>query len=609
MGLAGSCFRFSVWRHKLTSMRASLSCLLVFCGALFACGPTGLGPKTGILRSSLSAAVPDAKQSRRAQVDYVAIGGRDVLVAMEPLFRHREAGGHVVERVVLEDLKKPEGVLRPEEIVGAIRKVAAVSGKRLRYVLLAGDVPGEAEDVEGFVEVPTFYGPKLRYENRPRDDEHAFEGFFDEFEASHLLRDYGLESYPTDLPYAFAHRGVPGQPELASADARALAVGRIPVRTAEEARGFANKVIAYETKPAEGTWRRSITLFSGPANFGAFADYLIENTMTRTLDDEVPYDWDVDIIFPKVGSPYAYPLPDLSTRMTTRMEEGALIAGYVGHGAPMWFDDVRFHGKFYSTGSVRDLKPMDIKEGNPFFVSMTCSNGHFDLPNGRKSVAEVLVLNPHGAIAVFASSRESHPYSNALYGIAIVKTFVEERPISLGEGVVTMKDRMKKGDLPIAPLLFKSDPAALAVEHEALYNLFGDPATVLRYPEKAMLTLEGAKDTRLSGEEVVVTVEAKGVEQGKAIFTLETKRSVVRAPAMSADELKQMEEDDAFWAMKKIFDLATDKVITRVEAVVVGHKASVRIKLPAEAGDYAIKGYVTGGGEAAAGSLRVKVVR
>ena len=73
-------------------------------------------------------------------------------------------------------------------------------------------------------------------------------------------------------------------------------------RTPEEASGFARKAIGYDTSRAEGAWRRRLEIIGGPANFGPVADYLIENTATRALDNDIPYDYDVRVAFLKVGS-------------------------------------------------------------------------------------------------------------------------------------------------------------------------------------------------------------------------------------------------------------------------------------------------------------------
>lgn len=542
-------------------------------------------------------------------IDYIAIGPRRLLLAAEPLLVHREKQGLVVERVALEDViaVSEEQEDATQAIVTAIRRIASSSGTRLRFVLLVGDAPGYNEvDAERSL-VPTFYRQKIQYWDddpfdRPRSGLPSLR--------EQRRKRYADLEYATDWPYAQAHVDVLGQPKLAAKEnPKALAVGRIPARSPEEVAGFAKKVVNYETAKSEGAWRRSMTIFTGPANFGALADFMIEATMTRTLDEKVPYDWDVDLIVPKIGSPWSYPFPNLQQKLVDRLDAGALIAGYVGHGAPTHFDDVHHNYNYYQLGSTWDLEKLRIGDGKPFFLALTCSNGFFDLRERMQSVAEVLVLNPGGAIAAFAASRVSHPYPNALYGDAIVQTFIKERAATIGEGIVAAKELMRQGELPLAPLLFESDPTELAEEHVGLYNLFGDPATILQYPAMARLTIENPQEKYLPGTLAKINTDVQGISTGKAVLTIETKRSVIRGPVPSAIALRQMSEPELWESMRTTYNAAIDKVVSRNEQALTGGKAAFAVELPAIEGDYVIKVFVTGNGEASTGHVRVKVAK
>jgi hypothetical protein len=540
-------------------------------------------------------------------IDYIAVGPRMLLAAVEPLLVHREKLGLRVQRLVLEDIvpstENQEDATGP--ILAAIRKIAADSGTRLRFILLVGDAPGYNELDDERSLLPTFYRRKIQYWD---DDPFGRDRAGMQSDRLRRMNRIASTEYATDLPYAQANIDAPGQPSLAAnANPRPLAVGRIPARLPKEVEGFAQKVIQYETAKSTGTWRRSMTIFTSPANFGALADFMIENTMTRLLDDKVPYDWDVDITFPKIGSPFAYPFPDLQDKLISRLDAGALIAGYVGHGAPTHFDDVHYNYNYYQLGSTWDLERLRIGDGKPFFLALTCSNGFFDLGERMQSVAEVLVLNPGGAIAAFASSRVSHPYPNALYGDAIIQSFVSEHASSIGEGIVTAKLRMREGDLPLAPLLFESNAVELAEEHLGLYNLFGDPATVLQYPSVAKVTLDEPQDALFPGFTVNLTVEVKDVPVGTALLTVETKRSVIRTPVPSAFALQRMPEPEMWETMRRTYAAATDKVVSRHEQPVKNGVAIFRVKLPDVDGEYAMKVFVTGSGQTSTGYVKVKV--
>jgi hypothetical protein len=594
--------------NRLMQIRRGAAFFL-FGGSLLAsspgCAPTTVTTPLTPLKTS-SRANAEVVPEKNA-VDYIAIGPRILLAAVEPLLVHREKRGLHVERLALEDIvpatEGQEDATAP--ILAAIRQIASTSGARLRFVLLVGDAPGYNEFDPERALLPTFYRRKIQYWD---DDPFMPSRRGIQDARRHRTYRFADTEYATDLPYAEAHIDAPGQPAFAAnAHPKPLAVGRIPARLPKEAEGFARKVIQYETAKSEGMWRRSMTVFTSPANFGALADFMIENTVTRSLDDKVPYDWDVDITFPKIGSAFSYPFPNLQEKLISRLDAGALIAGYVGHGAPTHFDDVHHNYNYYQLGSTWDLERLRIGDGKPFFLALTCSNGFFDLREHMQSVAEVLVLNPGGAIAVFASSRVSHPYPNALYGDAIVQTFVSERAPSIGEGIVTAKQRMLEGELPLAPLLFESNPVELAEEHVGLYNLFGDPATVLQYPSSAKITLDEPQNVLSPGSTVNVTVEAKDVASGKALLTVETKRSVIRTPVPSAFALQRMPEAEMWETMRQTYKAATDKVVSRDEQPVSNGKAVFRVKLPDLDGDYAIKVFVTGSGETSTGFVKVKV--
>jgi hypothetical protein len=279
----------------------------------------------------------------------------------------------------------------------------------------------------------------------------------------------------------------------------------------------------------------------------------------------------------------------------------------MGHGATTSFDDVHFRGRHYYIATTSDLQRLQIHDGKPFFLSITCNTGAFDLPYGRRSIAEEMVLNPLGPIAAFASSRDSHPYSNALYGQAFVEVFMQGRPATIGQGVLDLKRRMREGNIPLAPILFDSDPEALNEEHEALYNLFGDPATKLRYPAPATVAVTGSPSSVAPSAALDVTMEATALPSGTAHLTIETRRSVIRGKLTPPDALTKMPEIEAFQAMAKNYAMATDKIITRASQPISGGRATFHVKAPSEPGDYILKVFAGGGGDAAAGHARLRV--
>ena len=567
-----------------------LALVLAGCG-----GPPAEGGPPGLP----VAPEPDAA----APADYVAVGPRALLAAVAPLLQHRQAQGHAVTTLALEDLA-PQGIeASSAEIAAGLRRIAAPG--RLRFVLLVGDAPtvdgyrGRGPDwrslesrrdrdsrwlepqrdpsLERFTSVPTFYLPKLAYGGRSG------------------------ESYPSDLPYAYA-----ASPSGRREGTRPLAVGRVPARTAAEASAFARKVIDYETAPARGAWQRRIAVIGGPANFGAVADRLIEGTATRLLDAEVPYEYDVGVVFPKLDSAYAYPPPAMRAKLVHDLEEGALFAAYVGHGAATSFEDVWFRGRWFDIGTADDAARLRIGAGNPVFFSIACDTGAFDRPDA--SIAEALIMNPHGAIAVLASSRVSHPYPNALYGEGLIESFIQRRAPTIGEGVLLAKERMLAGAMPLAELFFDTDVDELKAEHEGLYNLFGDPATVPRYPDAAEVRTDRSSPVE-PGAAIAVEVEASGAGRATVRLTLETRRSVIRGEIVAPSVLETLSDDEASAAMMRNHRTASNKVLWSEVRAAEGGRAAFRLSAPREPGDYALKAIVEGGDSAAVGHRALRVER
>jgi hypothetical protein len=512
--------------------------------------------------------------------DEVVLAPHRFADSIAPLVRHRQARGHVVALLEVEPLfaRLSRGQIDPKALQKAVRALSAHGSGHLRFVLLAGD----------FDEVPTFYLPKLGYEHHSaKEHQNPFA----------ITREEHV-TFPSDDPYA-----TPAEPRAPGA--RRLAVGRIPARSPQEMDAFVRKLVAYETTSlahADQTWRRRVTLYAGDPYFGAMGDQLVQTVAEGILDHDMSYDYDLRLTFAKDTSPYAYGFDRIEHKFVGDLDDGAIVAAYVGHGAVTRFAPAEFRGRSYEVGTADDAAQLRIAAGKPVFFSIACDTGAFDRPGGLPSLAERMILNPDGPVAVFASSRESHPYPNALYGQAIIRHFVNEHPPTVGDGILAVKDRMVADSMPVAELLLGDEVDALKAEHVALYNLFGDPATVLRYADPLTVTVSGPA-TR--GAALAVDVAAPTVGDGKVHVTLETRRSTIKTPIVSPSRLAQMTPSDAFAAMARNNAVANDKVVLAADADVHAGRAHVTVRAP-DPGDYVVKAFAAGA-EAAAGHADLHV--
>jgi hypothetical protein len=546
--------------------------------------PTPEVASTPIPTAAPAPLAPPATWDTWRRADEIVLAPHRFVDALAPLLKRRASQGHVVALLEIEPLfaRFSPGRTDPRALQTAVRTLTAHTDGTLRFVLLAGD----------YDELPTFYLRKGAYEHhtpKEHDNPHAIT------RAEHA-------AYPSDEPYSTASD--PPSPTV-----RRLAVGRIPARTPEEVDAFVGKLVAYETTAlahSDQSWRRRVTLYAGDPYFGDVGGNIVKSVAEAILDQDMSYDYDLRLTFAKDDSPYAYGFDRIERKLVDDLDDGAVVAAYVGHGAVTRFAPASFRGRDYEVGTSEDAAALRIAAGKPIFFSIACDTGAFDRPGGLPSLAERMILNPGGPVAVFASSRESHPYPNALYGQQIIRHFVNEHPRTVGEGILAVQEGMVSDSMPIAELLLGDDVDLLKVEHVGLYNLFGDPATTLRYADALTVTVPDSASGIAHGASFTVDVVAPTVAEGKVHVTLETRRGRLKASMVSPDSMARMTAQDAFAAMTRNNTAANDKVMEASDGDVHAGHARVTLRAPAEAGEYIVKAFASGA-EAAAGHTRVQV--
>lgn len=530
---------------------------VIFLAAAMLAGCSGAGSPATSTTASPQLERVEAPES--ARIDYVMVAPRAFHPALRKLALHRDKLGHGVQLLASEDVfgdGTGQHRLHAEDLRELLR--ARLEHQPLRYLLLVGDMP----------QVPSF-----------QHDGGSYGG------------GYRARSYLSDHPYALWDEPRGG-----------LAVGRVPARTTAEVERFVSKVIHYETSADDGVWQRRLSMVAGPANFGALVDGIIESKAAELLDQRLSYDYDLDLVFANEGSPYAFRFDRLGDKLVSDLEEGALMAVYIGHGAPRSFDSVTFRDHRYSIGDVDEIERLHVKRGNPFFVSLTCLTGRLGEPD--RSIAERMVMNPNGPVAVFASSSQSHPYPNALYAEALMNQFLDQRASTVGDGVVASKRHVTDSDMPLARWLVPGNVSAIKSANVAMYNLLGDPATRLRYPDRATV---GVPREIAPGGAFQVAIDA-GVE-GLATVTVETERGIVRGEMVSEREMGALSDAEALEAMSRNHARASDKVVSRHEVTVARGTTTLTLTAPSQPGEYVVKAFTVSPdqNDSSVGHARIRV--
>jgi hypothetical protein len=219
-----------------------------------------------------------------------------------------------------------------------------------------------------------------------------------------------------------------------------------------------------------------------------------------------------------------------SDKVYGRLNEGALLVTYVGHGTTNAFTSLTWNSKTFDIMDTSKLETLNVQHRSPILSIIACLTGGFA---AGESLSERIVKQPGAPVAVLASTEVSNPVPNAIFVRELGQALLGEKKPTLGEAFIRAKQRLIKQKDPLraqisslAALLYSpAQLAALQTSHLHMYTLFGDPALRIGRPS-AKLTV-GTPATVAHGSALAVHVEIEGLSAGEASVTLETKRSAI----------------------------------------------------------------------------------
>lgn len=250
-----------------------------------------------------------------------------------------------------------------------------------------------------------------------------------------------------------------------------IGVGRLPVKTVEEAEQMVNKLIYYDnTQKTIGPWRTKIALASddGDSNLHQNDSEDLANLMQQKgleyRTDKIYVD-----AFPRLsGNANGKLSPEGSKKINNTFKKGALIFNYIGHGGPSNLSDEKILTR-EEIANWHNLANM------PLMVTATCEFGRYDNP-GEISGAEKALLNANGgAIALLTTTRPVYSITNKKINEAFYNAAFE--PVS--------------GQLPrLGDLLRPTKNNSFEFVYNRNFTLLGDPSMKLAYPEHKIVITE-----------------------------------------------------------------------------------------------------------------------
>lgn len=292
--------------------------------------------------------------------------------ALEPLVAHRVAQGHAVRVVEVESIYASwsHGHVDPEAIRSFLRYAAATWPTGLRAVILVGDGSVDPHDWtrRGPLNVnliPPYLAPV----------------------------DPWLGETACDSCYVRVHETDPTRQTLPD-----LALGRLPVKNADELRALVAKLIAYDAVPTDAAWRNTLTLVAEePDTAGDFAEAAEAAVAYQPASVQIER-----IYYDPSGVRGPTSAVTAHNQLRAAFANGSAALVYHGH-SHAWQWARTDHDP--DRGSLLDLYEPDqlANQDRPAVVlAMTCLSSAFQTPAlSGTTVDERLVLAPGGAVAVW----------------------------------------------------------------------------------------------------------------------------------------------------------------------------------------------------------------
>jgi len=306
---------------------------------------------------------------------------------------------------------------------------------------------------------------------------------------------------PTDYVVAKVNVRFGSEPEIATDHTYAdldgdgvqdLSIARLPIDSAAEIEQFTNRVIEYESKSNNESWRRRINIVAGVGGFGKVIDGLIEQTTKQILTDLVPAGYETTMTYGSWSSPYCPDPRKFSAESIERFNEGCMFWVYIGHGARHRLDRIYMPDQSHEILNGKTVSKLDCKAGNPIAIFLACYTGATDHP--QDCLAENMLRQKNGPIAAICGTRVTMPYAMSLLSLEMVHEFFNGKVVTLGELTMLAKTQMVNGSdnnqeyrdlIEGMGRTFSPTPKLLKqerLEHVQLIHLLGDPLLRLKRP-------------------------------------------------------------------------------------------------------------------------------
>ena len=335
------------------------------------------------------------------------------------------------------------GQADPTAIRDAVRYFYRQQAGKLKFLLLVGNSTYDYRNIMGMQTAVQQWNTVPVYESR--ESFHPVDGFSSD--------DYFGFMKETDGEWAETEAG----DQLLD-----IGVGRLPVRSLEDARTVVDKLIRYDSdKTLAGEWQSRLTLVADDGDINIHqsdADFF-----ARYVETEAPAYRPERLLldaFPQEVTATGQKAPLMNKAIDEAVTDGRLIINYTGHGGESgWAEEQILTLQDIFSWRNRRL---------PLFVTGTCEFGRYDDPNVRSGAELALTSRLGGAIALLTTTRPVAANTNFLLNQAFYQSVFA--PVN--------------GQMPrLGDVLRLTKNKSLSGSRNRNFSLLGDPSMRLAYPK------------------------------------------------------------------------------------------------------------------------------
>lgn len=290
-----------------------------------------------------------------------------------------------------------------------------------------------------------------------------------------------LGSYQSDDFFGLLDDSEGAWPSGSNTDLLDIGIGRLPAKSKAEAASMVDKIYRYvqtgaasmsvaenEVNTPLGDWRNIVCFVADDEDGSAYIDQ--SDTLMKNLNS-FSERFNIDKIYldayQQISTAGGQRYPDVNTAIDNRVNKGALLINYVGHGGELGWA----HEKILDNSMINSWKN---SYRMPLFITATCEFSRFDDPARTSSGEYVLLKSDGGGIGLYTTTRLVYAYQNAILNKFVFRRLFE--PVN--------------NEMPRLGDVYLNSKRDYPNDNARNFTLLGDPAVRLAYPHYDIVATE-----------------------------------------------------------------------------------------------------------------------